>query len=358
MRLLRERLGGDLAGTSGRRAEDGAPRGAEGGRAVARGPARVEPGFDETVARGNTSVVLGRGGKVETLLAHGALAHVAETVESGTGTSRLERLARDSNTVAPGLCAARDVQKRRGVDQHVVPDRLERGGVLVSRRGEMRRRSRVVEDRVEGESVLVGRSSLHAGEGVQRKAEVALGVNLARRDLAVLEAPNLMSAKQSSTSSGLSDGTLPPLQPRTIRLGCWKPSKGTHPGRSRDRDLIQSLTTTNDERAVDAEQTQHLREGVSELTLCDTEHHTLRARRVDERTEDVEDRSEVELATDRRNVGERRVVVRGEQEEEGRGGEELWHLLDGEGETTVERDQQVRRSGRRSSGSRAVLLLA
>lgn len=194
MRLLRERLGRDGTWASGRRSEHRAPGTAEDGRSVARVPARMEPRLDETIAGGNTTIVLGRRGKVETLLAHGALAHVAETVKGGASTSRLERLAGNRDTVAPRRRAAGDVQKRRGVDEDVIPDCLERGRVLVSRRGEVRRRSRVIEDRVEGESVLIGRSSLDAAEGVERKTKVTLGVDLSRRDLAVLETPDLTSA--------------------------------------------------------------------------------------------------------------------------------------------------------------------
>lgn len=193
--------------------------------------------------------------------------------------------------------------------------------------------SGVVQQCVEGQSVLLGGRALDCAEGVKGEAKVLGGVDRRVGDLAVLKAPDLNK---------------------------WSVQKVllfsvAYPSGTSDRDLIQTLLATHDERTVDTKEAEDLGKRVTELALGHTENHTLGARRVDERTEDVEHGAEVELATDRRNVGERRVVVGREQEEEWGGREERRELLDGEGQAAVEADEQVGRARRRSGRLGAML---
>ena len=104
----------------------------------------------------------------------------------------------------------------------------------------------------------------------------------------------------------------------------------TNPSLARYADLVKALLPANDQCSLHTKQTQHLRERVSELLLRDTEQHPRRRRRVDERSKDVEDSSEVEGSPYRGDVCESGVVVRRKEEEERRAGQEGWQLVNGE----------------------------
>lgn len=100
----------------------------------------------------------------------------------------------------------------------------------------------------------------------------------------------------------------------------------THPGLSLRTDFVKALFTADDECALDLQQAEHLGKGLAELALGHAKKHARWSRRVDQRAKDVEHGAEVELSSDRRNVRERRVVVRRKEEQEGRMREEAWQL--------------------------------
>lgn len=106
-------------------------------------------------------------------------------------------------------------------------------------------------------------------------------------------------------------------------------------------DLVQTLLTTHHQCTINAQQSQDFAEGVTKLFPGNTEQHALWSDRIEHGSQDIVDSPEVELSPYRRNVGERRVVVRPKEEEEGRVRQECRELVYREGQAAAKREQQV-----------------
>jgi hypothetical protein len=148
---------------------------------------------------------------------------------------------------------------------------------------------------------------------VGRQAKVACWVDGARGDFAVNEFPCL-SEHDSRVRSASREAN--------FCRSCAASKAQTYPSLSFTTDLIQALFPTNDQSPLHLQELQNLCKRVPELLLGYSQNHSLRPSRVDKRTEDVEDGPEIQLSTDRSEMGQGGVVVGCKEEEEGRGREE------------------------------------
>lgn len=90
----------------------------------------------------------------------------------------------------------------------------------------------------------------------------------------------------------------------------------TYPSLTLTADLVQSFFTTNNQCLFHAKKSEDLDKAITQLLLRHPKDHSLRHGRVDERSENVEDCTEIQRATDRCNVRQGGVVVGCEQEKE------------------------------------------
>lgn len=107
--------------------------------------------------------------------------------------------------------------------------------------------------------------------------------------------------------------------------------KSTNPSLSSRTDLIQPFLPTNDQRPLNSQFPQGLREHHSQATRVDADDHPLGPGRIDQGSEDIEDCAERQRFTDGSKCGHGWMVEGGEEEcEGGTWGEDL-----GEGEEEV-----------------------
>lgn len=165
----------------------------------------------------------------------------------------------------------------------------------------------VIQDVLERQRIEFRCASTNRRDGVRSKTEITSRMNRTGCDLATSKLPSL-PFRTTNSQSGY----------RRIPT-----SFPTDPGFACTTNLVQSLFPAYHQRPLHFEQLEHFRKSVSELLLGYSQHHSLRSSRVDQGPEHVEDGPEVELPTDRSEMGKRRMVMRGEQEEERRSSHEF-----------------------------------
>ena len=81
-----------------------------------------------------------------------------------------------------------------------------------------------------------------------------------------------------------------------------------------DGNFVEPVAAVHDERVLGAERDEHARKHFDEVIGVDAEHLALGECGVGQRAENVEDRPDAELATDRGDGTHRRMQFRREQE--------------------------------------------
>ena len=96
-------------------------------------------------------------------------------------------------------------------------------------------------------------------------------------------------------------------------------------GRCGDRDLIKTVEAVHHDRVLGAEAEQHAREGVDEVVGIDAEDLPAGKRRIGQRTEEVEDRANAELAPHAGHSAHRRMQLRREEKRNAGAAEHFAH---------------------------------
>ena len=139
----------------------------------------------------------------------------------------------------------------------------------------------------------------------------------------------------------------PPLAHRPVHL--------EHQARPGGGELVQPLFARDHQGALHGQPAQRLGEAGGCVGVGDPDQLAAHARRIGERTQEVEDRAALQRAPDRHQPDDRRVVRAREQEGDAQPRQAVLRPLAGLGEVQAQRLQRVGRAGARGGGSAAVL---